>query len=112
MRKHSDVVAAFAQRRQAEFDRVQAVIEIGAEQASLHEFLQVAMRCANHSCVHWLCLVAAQALERPLLQDSQQLYLQTGRQFANFIEKDRAALGSLKTAFPSSICSGECAALM
>ena len=46
-----------------------------------------------------MVVIAAHALELPLLQHAQQLHLHVRRQVADLVEEDRAAVGELETAF-------------
>src|ERR1700739_910678 len=55
---------------------------------------------------------AAQAFKFLLLQDAQQFGLQSRRNVAHFVEKERAFVGQLETANLLCYGTGECASLM
>ena len=59
------------------------------------------MRGREHPHVHPDQLVAAHALEGPLLQRAQELDLQLGRHVADLVEEDAAAVGQLELAEPA-----------
>jgi hypothetical protein len=52
--------------------------------------------CGNDPNVHFASGVFADTLELPLLEDSQQLRLMGERNFTDFVEKKRTAVGMLK----------------
>src|SRR5215831_1408126 len=55
---------------------------------------------------------APEPFEFLLLKDTKQLGLKFNRKLANFIQKERAPVSSLKAAYPLSDCSSEGASLM
>src|SRR5690242_16689437 len=107
-----DIVDALAKRRQREWKYDNTVIEILAERACLHERLQVAMRCYDHTHVHLDRMIAPDALDLALLQDAQQLRLHRHRHIANLVQEQRAALCLFELPRVTSGRSCECALLM
>ncbi|KEH14066.1 hypothetical protein GY15_07625 [Delftia sp. 670] len=110
--QHGHVFVALAQRGQAQADDVEAVEQILAEGAVAHALLQVLVGGGDdaHMCLDGL--VAAHAVEMPVRQHTQQARLQVERHVADFIEKERAALGLLEAAAPLGLCAREGAALV
>ena len=53
-----------------------------------------------------------ESFEFPLLKHTQELGLKFNRQFANFVEKERTSIGSLKAPYSWCNGSGESASLM
>ena len=56
--------------------------------------------------------VAADALERAVLEHAQQPHLRVGRQLADLVEEERSAVGALEPALPLADRAGEAAALV
>ncbi len=81
------------QRRQVDLNDVDAVVEVLAEAAFLDGRFQVAVRGGQHADVDGNFLLAADRPDLALLQGPQQLGLRGQRHLADFIEKQRPALG-------------------
>ena len=75
---------------------VQAEIEIFAEGAVAISGFQVAIGGGDNTYVDCDVRIAAYWPNLLLLQDAQELGLHFERQLANFIEENRASVGSLK----------------
>ena len=86
-----DVFAPQSQRRDRQRQHVQPVEQVLAERAALHEVEQFAVGRGNNADVDLHRLAAADRLDGALLQRAQKLYLRGQRQFADFVEKQRAA---------------------
>jgi hypothetical protein len=84
-------------RRHFDGKYVEAVKEVLAKASTGHSGCQFAVRRRDDSNVDSNRLCSADSLELPLLQDSQESDLGVGRKFSNFIKKDRASFGQLKT---------------
>ena len=95
-----DVVLAFAQRRQMNVEYVQAEIEILAQLALCYSLLGLLIRRGKHAHVHRRFHLAAEPAHFMVLQHAEQLCLRRRRHLADFIEKQRAAVGHFKTANP------------
>ena len=92
------VGAAHAQRRHLDVDDVEAVVEVLAEAPFAHLGREIAVGRGDEAHVDLDRLVAADALERPLLEDAQQLDLRRQRDLADLVEEERAAVGLLEAA--------------
>ena len=112
LRQQHHVVLAFAQRRHAQAQHVEAVVEIFAEAALLHRFFQIHVGGGKHAYIQLDQLAAAHALQRAFLQEAQQAGLCVQRQIAHFVEKDGATRGCFEMADAARIGAGECAALV
>ena len=102
-----NVFDPIAQRRQEDFERVDAVHQVFAEVAGRDHFRQVAMRGAHDAHIHNGRPVFAHAANLAAFQHAQQLGLHRLRQLADFVEKDRAAVGNFKQADAVLIGAGE-----
>ena len=110
--QHGDVAGPIAQRRQRDRKDVEAVVEILAELAGGDLLLEIPVRRRDHAHVDLDRLGAADALELALLQHAQQLDLHVGRQVADLVEEQRAAVGQLEAAEPPRDRAGERALLV
>ncbi len=91
-----DVFQAVAQRRHVDGHDVEAVVQVFAEVAPLDGFLQVAVGGGDDAHPHFQGLGAADPFKLTFLQHAQQLGLERGRDFADFVEEDRALVGEFK----------------
>jgi hypothetical protein len=97
-RQAQDILATLPQRRQAQLDDVQAVEQILAEAAGAHVGFEVAVGGGEDADVGVARLGLADALELALLQEAQQLGLQAGRDLADLVEQQGAAVSGLDAA--------------
>ena len=79
-------------------NRFRRVVQILAEAALADSAFQVAMGGGNDAHIDVDGAVASYALEGPFLQHAQQFGLQARVQLADFVEKQGAAVGTLKAA--------------
>src|SRR5204862_4160520 len=93
-----DVTRALAQRWQQQRHDVQAVEKVLAELPCLHFLFEIAVRGSDHAYIDAHVCKPSHALERLLLQKSQQLGLQSGSDLANLVEEHGAAVGGLEQA--------------
>ena len=107
-----DIVAAVAQGRQIQRHHGEAVEQILAKFAGPHRLGEVAVGGRHDAGVHGNRLVAADAKDDFLLENTQQLGLAAGAEVADFIEKKRAAGGRLELAGARLARIGEGAFLM
>src|SRR5262249_24062993 len=105
--QHGKVVAALAQRRQVDGEDVQPVVQVWPELPLLRPRLEVAVGGGDQPHVGADRLVAADALERLLLQDAQQLGLQRQRHVADLVQEQRAAADLLELADALAVGAGE-----
>src|SRR5262249_18770871 len=93
-----DILGSLAQRRQANRDDVEAVVEVAAKLAVRHEYFQIAVRGGENSYIGLDGLVAADPFEPLVLQHAQQLRLRERRHVGDLIEKQRTAGALLELA--------------
>ena len=98
-----DVLVALAQGRQHDREHGEAVEQVLAEAAGGDLGRQVSVGGGDPAHVGAQGLAAADALEGPLLQHAQQLGLQAGRQLADLVEEEGAALGELSAVLAHEI---------
>ena len=96
VRERQDVARARAQRRHLDVDDVEAVVEVLAEAPRRDLVGEVAVGRRDDADVDLHGLVAADALERALLEDAQELDLDRRRDLADLVEEERAAVGLLE----------------
>ena len=75
---------------------VQPEIQVLAECAVAILGFQIAIGGGDHAHIHFDLLITADRANFFFLQNAQQLGLHLQRQFADFIEENRAAIGRLK----------------
>ena len=88
-----------AQWRHVQIDDIDAIKQVGAEGAIGDFFFQLPVGGANHAHFHFLVFLRADAAELAVLQQLQQLRLQTHVEFGDFIEEQRAAMRHLHSAW-------------
>ena len=96
--QHRNVDLTLAKRREANRERVDAVIEILAEASVAHELLERPVGGGDETEVHRDRFVAAEALEAPFLEDAQELGLCDERHVPDFVEEQRAVVRELEPA--------------
>src|SRR6185436_7786492 len=101
-----------AQRRDEDGEDVEPVVEILAEGAGGDRLLQVLVGGGDQAHVRLDRLGAADPLELPLLQDTEQLHLRRQVDVADLVEKQRAAVRQLEAALLARFGAGEGAFLV
>src|SRR5690606_30944220 len=96
--EEQDVLAALAQRRQVDVDRVEPIQEICAETAGVDLRLQVGVRRREHAHVDLQRARRAETLELAFLEHAQQPRLLSDGNVRNLVEKQRAAVRELEAA--------------
>src|SRR5204862_323005 len=96
--RHCVCFRAFAKGRDLNGENIEAVIKVAAESALAYEFGKVLMGGGDDADIHALCAVAPEALEFLFLQNAQQFGLEVERKVADFIKKERAAVGQFEAA--------------
>src|SRR6185437_12171351 len=107
-----NVVAALAQRRKANRDDAQPIVEILAEVAGRGVRREVAIRRRNDAHVDLDRRRAADTLELLLLEHAEELRLQVEPHLRDLVEQQRAAVGALERALDALDRAGECALLV
>ncbi|KAG9613773.1 hypothetical protein KCV01_g966, partial [Aureobasidium melanogenum] len=111
-RKQGNIAAPLPQRRQRNTHHVQAVLQVGAEQAGSDAGVQVLMRGGDDAHVAAQRLATAHAVILATGQHAQQARLQAHRHVADLIEEQRAALGLLEAADMPACRAGKGARLV
>ena len=93
-----DVVFPIAQRRQLDHHDVDPVEQVLTKRPCADLGLEVARRRGEDSRIHPTRLLVANSPDFTLLQDAQQLCLQSERQLADFVQEDRSAVGGFEEA--------------
>ena len=96
--QQGEIFLAIAQGRQMNVKHVQAEIEILPKLAVRNSLLGIFIGGREHAHVHRRFGLAAQAPDLAVLEHAQQLGLRGRRHFADFVQKERAAVGKLKAA--------------
>ena len=98
---------ALTQRRRADGQHIETVVQVFPKPAGNNLRLQVAVGSGNHPHIDLYRLGTAHRIHHPLLQHPQQLDLQLQRQVTNFIQKNRAIVGQLEAALAVCGSAGE-----
>src|SRR6185369_14264244 len=112
MNEEWNVFRTLAQWRHIDREHVQSVIQIAAKLLFLNHLLEIRIRCRNYANIHSQRARASESLKLVLLQHTQQLRLQLGRNVFDFVKKDRALMCKLKAPDPSIDRSGKRAFLV
>ncbi len=112
LREQDDLGRTFAQRRDLERERTDAIIEVLTEAPRLDLAAQVAVRRADDAHVHGHLLRAADADDRAALEHAKKLGLHVRRHLADLVEEKSPAAGGLEVAGPLAIGAGERALLV
>src|ERR1700677_2439924 len=87
--EYGNILAAVAQRRQAQTDSIDTVVELGAKTSPAHFIIQVPTGSGDHTCAQHSMLRSGMSVR----QRVQKIALAIRVQFADLIE-DHAARGS------------------
>ncbi len=90
------IALAFAQRGKLDLDNIEPEIQILAECSGLNRGIEVAICRGDDADVDAATLRRADRLYLTLLQGAQELGLQIHRHVADFVQKERAAVGGLE----------------
>src|SRR3954471_6859511 len=93
-----NVLWPLSQRRNPDRKDVQAIEQIGPKRLRLDHLFEVPIGGRNHPRVGLQRPRAAETLELPLLQHTQQLRLELERDFPNFVEEHGAVIRELEPA--------------
>jgi len=102
-----DILHAVAQRRDLDGDDVEAEEQVLAEFLALDAFLEVPVGGGDDADVDLDGAVAADAFEFAFLEDAQELGLDLGRDFADFVQEDGAVVGEFEAALALGDGAGE-----
>ena len=112
LRERQDVAGAFAQRRNAQGEDGEAVVEVLAKAPGGDFRGQVAVGGGEDAHVEGNRFAAAEALDFLFLQHAQELGLQRERHLGDFVEQQRAVLRLLELAGLGGARAGEGAFLV
>src|SRR5438128_5777485 len=89
-------------------DQIQAVKQVFAETAARDHLRQMAVGGGNHPYINVARGARTEHFVSPILQHAEHLDLRVWIEVADFIEKDRAAVGHLESPFAilTRICEG------
>jgi hypothetical protein len=107
-----NVVRAFAERRQAQRDDGEAIIEVFAELAFLDHLPEVAVRRADETQVQRDRAMRAEPLDRAGLEETEDFHLRGGVDLPDLIEEEGAAVRGFETSDAAFVRPGEGALLM
>ena len=112
LRQKGDVLAPLLKGRNLYADDVEPIIQILAKAPGRDLIQQVAVRSRHDAHIHLEGGVASHALDLPLLDGPQELDLHEQGNFADFIQKQRAAVRLQKTPVPALVRARESAFLV
>ena len=96
--ERSDILAAIAQRRELDLDRVEAKEKILAKAPRLDLGVQIDVRGREHAHVHLTRARIADALHLAGLQHAQELRLLMQREISDLVQEECSAIGELEAA--------------
>ena len=102
-----NIHGAFPQRRQADRESVDAVIQVLTEPALAHEHVERAIGGGDQAEVDVDGAIAAEALKAALFEHAQQFRLRHQRHVAHFIEEQRPAIGEFEAPGLPIVGAGE-----
>src|SRR5688572_28577038 len=100
--QEGNVGMTLAQRRQLDSDDVEPVVEVLPEVPGVDLTRKVLIGRGDDSGIDFDAARPADALELPLLEHAQELFLRRERHLADFVQKDRPLIGELEAAFALS----------
>src|SRR5690242_2497953 len=112
LREQQAVALPLPQRRHADRHFADTVIEVFAKARAGDELIEIAMGGADKAQVKRDRRAPADAIDRALLQDAQQLRLERCRHLADLVEEYRARVGKLELAERALRRAGERALLI
>jgi hypothetical protein len=112
LRQRPDLFRSLTERRDVEGDHVDPIIEIFPEELIRDERLEVPVRRRDDPYIHGDWFAPADSPEREVLEHMEQLGLEGQREFADFVEEDRALVRDLEGAQLATERAGEGALLM
>src|ERR1700733_14149490 len=102
----------FAQGWDPDREHVQAIVQIAAELAVLHHFLQIAIGCRHQPHIDSLGSVVAQPFKLTFLQSAEQFGLDLDGNISHLVQEKRAPISQLQPSNLLCNCSCEGASLM
>src|SRR6185503_14321472 len=97
-RERGHVLEPLAERRDADREDAEPVVEVLAEPAGLHLVLEAAVRRRDDAHVDLPGVIVPDLPDLAVLEDAEQLRLELGRGLRDLVEEERAAVGYLEEA--------------
>jgi hypothetical protein len=110
--QHRDVTGALAQRRQADDEHREPVVEVGAEAVRVDLGVEVTVARGDDPDVDGTALGAADALDLAAIDGAEELGLEVERELADLVEEQGAARRRLERADAGRAGAGEGAGLV
>ena len=107
-----NILRALTKRWDVHRENVQPIVQITAESPGAHILRQIPIRRRHESHIDLQSLRPAQPFKFPLLQHAQQQNLHFLGQFADFVQKKRAAMRLLEATFATLNRTAEGSALV
>src|SRR5580692_6300451 len=107
-----NIVRTFAQRWDADRKHVQAIVQVAAELAVLHHFLEIAIGRRHQPHIDSLGSVVAQPFKLTFLQSAEQFGLDLDGNISHLVQEKRAPICQLQPSNLLRNCSCEGASLM
>jgi len=95
-RQRQNVLAPVAQRRYHDLDNPETIVQILTKPRGMHVREEIAIGGREDTHVDGPRPILTDAAHLPFLQHRQQFHLHGGRNIADFVEEQRAAVGSLE----------------
>src|SRR5579862_4020248 len=112
LRERADVGPALPEGRQRDRQHVQPIEQILAKRAFRDALAEIPIRCGDDADIDRDRLGPPDPFEGALLQHSEELRLQGGRDVADLVQKEGPAVGELELAGPARDGAGEGALLV
>ena len=106
-RQQQYILAALAQRWQAQRDHVQAVVKIFTKTPRLHFYQRIPVGGADEAHIHRLQLAAADPLQGAGLDEAQQLALQVEIHLADLVQEQGSAISQTGRPLAIPLGAGE-----
>ncbi len=107
-----DVIETLTQRRYGDDIESQPVQQVLAERPAGSQCLQVGIRRTDNADVNSQCVAATDPLNFAVLDDAQDFLLHPQRDRGEFVENQRAAVGTLEMTDMGTLRPGERAGLV
>ena len=96
LREERDVLTAVPQGREVQHQDIDAVVQVFSEGLPFHQLVEMLVRGRDDPHVDFDGLCSPHAREFPFLQHPQQFGLRGRAEIADFVEKQRAAVGQFE----------------
>src|SRR5512132_3455309 len=94
--ERQDVLAPFAQWRNADGQYLQPIVKVLAEQAAPYLVPELAVRCAHHPRIHREGPDVAHPANLSILEHPEELGLQRQRHLGDLVEEERSGVRRLE----------------